>query len=117
MPNELKTKLVLLNNTNRLTLSNKLRDLNFYIVIPAHNEQDSIGLTLDSLVRQTLLPKKVVIVNDNSTDETQEIVESYTTKYPWIKLVNIKSSNEHLPGSKIIKAFYKGFETSTCIVL
>lgn len=92
-------------------MSNKLRALNFYIVIPAHNEQDSIGLTLDSLVRQTLLPKKVVIVNDNSTDETQEIIESYTTKYSWIKLVNFKSSNEHLPGSKIIKAFYKGFET------
>jgi glycosyltransferase involved in cell wall biosynthesis len=92
-------------------LSNKLKALKFYIVIPAHNEQDSIGLTLDSLVRQTLLPKKVVIVNDNSTDNTQEIVESYTTKYPWIILVNTKSSNEHLPGSKIIKAFYKGFET------
>jgi len=92
-------------------LINKLRALKFYIVIPAHNEQDSIGLTLDSLVRQTLLPKKVVIVNDNSTDNTQEIVESYTTKYPWIILVNTKSSNEHLPGSKIIKAFYKGFET------
>jgi len=85
--------------------------LNFYIIIPAHNEQDSIGLTLDSLVHQTLLPKKVVVVNDNSTDETQDIVESYSTKYNYINLINSKSSNEHLPGSKIINAFYKGFET------
>lgn len=85
--------------------------MNFYIIIPAHNEQDSIGLTLDSLIHQTLLPKKVVIVNDNSTDETQDIVEAYTAKYPWIELVNSKSTNEHLPGTKVINAFNKGFET------
>ena len=88
-----------------------LNALNIYIVIPAHNEQDSIGLTLDSLVRQTLLPKKVIIVNDNSTDQTQEIVEGFTTKYPWINVVNSKSTNEHLPGAKIINAFYRGFES------
>ena len=85
--------------------------MNIYIVIPAHNEQDSITLTLDSLVHQTLLPKKVIIVNDNSTDDIEDIVQTYADKYPWISLVNSKSSNEHLPGSKIINAFYKGFET------
>jgi glycosyltransferase involved in cell wall biosynthesis len=85
--------------------------LNVYIVIPAHNEQDSIGLTLDSLVKQTLLPKRVVVVNDNSTDNTQSIVESFSAKYSWITLINSNSSKEHLPGTKIINAFYKGFET------
>jgi len=84
--------------------------LNIYIIIPAHNEQDSIGLTLDSLVKQTHLPKHLVVVNDNSTDETEEIVEAFATKYSWISLINSKSSNEHLPGSKIINAFYKGYE-------
>jgi glycosyltransferase involved in cell wall biosynthesis len=85
--------------------------LNFYIIIPAHNEESSIGLTLDSLVNQTLQPKRIVVVNDNSTDTTQDIIESYTSKYSWIDLVNSKSSNEHLPGSKIINAFYKGYES------
>lgn len=85
--------------------------MKFYIIIPAHNEQSSIGLTLDSLGNQTLLPKRVVVVNDNSTDKTQDIVEAYVEKYPWISIVNSKSSNEHLPGAKIINAFYKGYET------
>lgn len=84
--------------------------MNFYIIIPAHNEASSIGLTLDSLVNQSLRPKRIVVVNDNSTDTTQDIVESYTTKHTWIQLVNSKSSNEHLPGTKIINAFYKGYE-------
>jgi glycosyltransferase involved in cell wall biosynthesis len=85
--------------------------LNIYIVIPAHNEEDSIGLTLDSLVMQSYLPKSVVVVNDNSTDDTEQIIEAFATKYSWITLINSNSSNEHLPGTKIIDAFYKGFET------
>lgn len=84
--------------------------MNFYIIIPAHNEARSIGLTLDSLIHQTLQPKRVVVVNDNSTDNTQHIVEIYAKKHPFISLVNSKSSNVHLPGSKIINAFYKGYE-------
>lgn len=85
--------------------------MNFHIIIPAHNESSSIGLTLDSLVSQTHQPKRVVVVNDNSSDTTQEIVEAYTEKHSFISLVNATSSNKHLPGSKIINAFYKGYET------
>jgi glycosyltransferase involved in cell wall biosynthesis len=92
-------------------LTLKLEILNFAIIIPAHNEQDSIGLTLESLSKQTLLPKKIVVVNDNSSDKTKEIVEDYALNFAWISLVNNTSSNKHLPGSKIINAFYKGYET------
>ncbi len=66
---------------------------------------------LESLVSQTLLPKKVIIVNDNSSDDTQKTIESFTKKHHWITLLNHSSSNEHIPGSKVINAFYKGFES------
>lgn len=85
--------------------------MNIYIIIPAHNEEAFISKTLESLAKQTLLPKKLVVVNDNSTDETEAIVESFTKIHPWISQVISKSSDQHLPGSKIINAFYKGFET------
>lgn len=85
--------------------------MNYYIVIPAHNEEAFISLTLESLISQTVLPKKVVIVNDNSTDKTAEIVTAYAKKNPFISLVNKTSSAIHLPGSKVIQAFHKGFET------
>jgi len=85
--------------------------LNFYIIIPAHNEEDSIALTLESLVNQTLLPKQIVVVNDNSTDKTEHITQQYVNQYDFISLVNNNSSDKHLPGAKIIKAFYKGLET------
>ncbi|WP_299364745.1 glycosyltransferase family 2 protein [Winogradskyella sp.] len=84
--------------------------MKFYIIIPAHNEAVFIGKTLNSLVGQTLLPKQVVVINDNSTDDTQSVVENYQTKFNWISLVNISSSEKHLPGAKIINAFNKGLE-------
>ena len=83
--------------------------MNFYIIIPAHNEEDAIGKTLESLAAQTLAAKHIVVVNDNSTDNTQQIAEDYAKKYSNISLVNTISSDKHLPGSKIINAFYKGY--------
>ena len=85
--------------------------MNYYIVIPAHNEEAFIALTLESLISQTILPKKVVVVNDNSTDKTAEIVTTFAKENPFITLVNKTSSAIHLPGSKVIQAFHKGFET------
>ena len=82
--------------------------MNISIIIPAHNEEDCIEQTLESLVNQTLRPKQVVVVNDNSTDDTKKIVEYYLTNYSWISLVNIRTSDQHLPGTKIINAFNKG---------
>jgi glycosyltransferase involved in cell wall biosynthesis len=85
--------------------------MNYYIIIPTYNEEKFISLTLQSLVEQTVLPSKVVVVNDSSTDKTEEIVKSFVEKYSYISLVNKSSDAIHLPGSKVIKAFQKGLET------
>lgn len=85
--------------------------MNFYIIIPAHNEAEVIAQTLQSLTEQTLQAKQIVVVNDNSSDHTQQIVEEFTQSHSNISLINNQSSNKHLPGSKIINAFYKGYDT------
>lgn len=85
--------------------------MEFYIVIPAHNEEATLGLTLESLTKQTLTPKKVVVVDDNSTDKTSKIVEAWKEKHEWVSLIYNSSSTNHLPGSKIVNAFYKGYNT------
>jgi glycosyltransferase involved in cell wall biosynthesis len=85
--------------------------MNYYIVIPSHNEEAFIALTLQSLVEQTILPTKIVVVNDNSTDKTEVIANSFVSKYPFISLVNKTSDAIHLPGSKVIQAFQKGLDT------
>ena len=85
--------------------------MRFYIVIPAHNEADFIGSTLQSLINQSVCPSKIVVVDDNSTDDTAAIVTNLSNKHPWISLVSNTSSEAHLPGGKIINAFYKGYES------
>jgi cellulose synthase/poly-beta-1,6-N-acetylglucosamine synthase-like glycosyltransferase len=84
--------------------------MDYYIVIPAHNEEKYISKTLQSLVSQTILPKKVVVVNDNSTDRTANIIIDFAKNHSFITLVDTTSDTIHLPGSKVIRAFYKGFE-------
>lgn len=84
--------------------------MNFYIVIPAHNEAAFLEQTLQSLVNQSLKPKKIVVVNDHSTDGTQLIIEKYSATYNFIVGIQKSSSSQHEPGSKIINAFYTGFD-------
>lgn len=82
--------------------------MNYYIIIPAHNEEAFLKDALQSIIKQSLAPKKVVIVNDNSSDATANIIDEYASRYQFIEGVHIKSSDEHLPGSKVIAAFNKG---------
>lgn len=82
-----------------------------YCVIPTYNEEQFIAQTLTSLINQTVIPNKIVVVNDNSTDKTATIVADFVNKYSNITQILNKSENKHLPGSKVIRAFYKGFET------
>jgi glycosyltransferase involved in cell wall biosynthesis len=85
--------------------------MKYYVIIPAHNEEAFISLTLQSLVEQSVLASKIVVVNDNSTDKTAALVKAFAKNNPTITLVNKTSEAIHLPGSKVIQAFQKGFET------
>ena len=84
--------------------------MKYYIIIPTYNEEKFIALTLQSLVDQSVLPSKVVVVNDGSTDKTEEIILTFVKKHSFISLVNKTSEAIHLPGSKVIQAFEKGLE-------
>ncbi|MFK7813052.1 MAG: glycosyltransferase family 2 protein [Maribacter sp.] len=82
--------------------------MNYYIIIPAHNEEAFLADTLNSILRQTLQPKKVVVVNDNSTDGTEAIIDDFLGLSPIFQKLNTTSSTMHMPGSKVINAFKKG---------
>lgn len=84
--------------------------MDYYLVIPIHNEAAYLERTLTSLLNQSLLPKKAILVNDNSTDETEEIIDIFLGKSDIFQKLNIVSSTQHLPGSKVINAFTKGLE-------
>lgn len=78
------------------------------IIIPAHNEAAYLEGCLDSFVAQTHIPDEVIIVDDNSSDNTHAIASDYAKKHPWIKVHRRKSTNEHIPGKKVVDTFNFG---------
>lgn len=79
----------------------------YVIVTPAHNEEAFIGLTLASMIAQTIQPLRWVIVNDGSTDRTAEIVAGYAARYPFIELVDVTRGGDRNFGNKV-RAFDRG---------
>ena len=52
------------------------------IIIPAHNRQELIGATLDSVREQVYRPIEIVVVDDGSTDGTPEAVTDWKRALP-----------------------------------
>ena len=52
--------------------------LTLSIVIPVYNEQHHIKACLDSIKNQTIPPKQVIVVDNNCTDDTINIVKQYS---------------------------------------
>ena len=67
--------------------------LKYSIIIPAHNEENFIGKTLESVVQQTVLPHQLIVVNDNSTDQTEKIVQKFTKKHSFIQCIHSSSKS------------------------
>ena len=79
----------------------------FVIITPAHNEAALIEQTLESMVAQTVRPLKWVVVSDNSTDRTAEIVRRYAAQHDFMQLLEIRRDGTRHFGNKV-KAFNAG---------
>lgn len=65
-------------------------DATYSIVIPAYNEGQRLGATLDAVtafVAQQHWRAEIVVVNDGSTDDTAELVRDRARKNPLIRLI------------------------------
>ncbi|WP_276390641.1 glycosyltransferase family 2 protein [Eudoraea chungangensis] len=82
--------------------------MRYFIVICAHNEEEFLEQTLKSVLDQSILPQQAVVVNDNSVDNTEGIIDLFATESAVIHKINHNSTELHMPGSKVIDAFYAG---------
>lgn len=80
------------------------------IIIPAYNEEKFITDCLESLLNQTHSAKKILVVDDGSTDSTPEIVEKVSSTHQNLSVVTRPKSFSHEPGSKIVEAFNFGLK-------
>jgi poly-beta-1,6-N-acetyl-D-glucosamine synthase len=80
----------------------------YVLITPARDEAAFIELTIQSVIQQTLLPVKWVIVSDGSTDGTDDIVRKYSTKHTWIELLRMPKRHDRSFSGKAY-AFNTGY--------
>lgn len=81
----------------------------YVIISPCRNEEQFMRQTLDSVIAQTYLPKKWIIVDDGSTDKTPVILKEYANKYDWIEVITREDRGCRAVGPGVIDAFYSGY--------
>lgn len=79
------------------------------LITPARNEEAYIVKTIQSLINQTILPKKWIIVSDGSTDRTDDIVKRYEANYDFIQLLRREPDTSRNFASKVY-AIQAGFK-------
>lgn len=62
------------------------------VIMPAHNAAKTIGESIESVLSQTFTDWELLIINDSSTDETEQIVSEYSQKDSRIKLLHTDKS-------------------------
>jgi len=83
--------------------------MRYILITPAHNEERFIEKTLESMVVQTLLPERWIIIDDGSSDGTAEIAASYANRHPWIELIRRPRASDRNFARKV-DAFNVGLE-------
>ena len=79
----------------------KISNLKYILITPARNEEENIERVIKSMIAQTVLPSKWVIVSDGSTDRTDEIVKNYLLRNPWIELLRMPEHSDRQFAAKV----------------
>ncbi len=71
------------------------RDLPPYsVVVPFRNEEDNLPALLWALLRQRHKPERIILVNDNSTDNFQDVLRPFLKAFPFIEFINNSGSGK-----------------------
>jgi len=73
----------------------------YVLMTAAYNEQATIEKTIKSIIAQTILPQRWVIVSDGSSDRTDEIVQEYARNFEFIRYSRIVRSPGRNFGAKV----------------
>ncbi len=84
------------------------RNRRYVVVSPVRDEAVFLQQTIDSMVAQTVLPAKWIIIDDGSSDKTPEIASNAAAKYPWIELCHRVDRGVRKVGGGVVEAFNEG---------
>ena len=74
--------------------------MKFSIIIPLYNGGGFIEKTLDSVLAQTYKDYEIVLINDESPDNVDQVVNQYNTNHPETRFVYLEQKNKGLGGAR-----------------
>ncbi|MDR2120104.1 MAG: glycosyltransferase family 2 protein [Tannerella sp.] len=69
-------------------MTNRLSAPEVSLIVSTYNRPDALGLCLQSIARQSVLPDEVIIGDDGSTEETGKLIESFRRGFP-VPLIHV----------------------------
>ena len=72
-----------------------MSNLSYALITTALNEEKYIEETIKSVVNQSILPEKWIIIDDGSTDGTYRIIKKYSEQCDWIDIKRMPKNNRH----------------------
>ena len=82
----------------------------YCLITPCRNEARFARRTLNSIVGQSELPARWVIVDDGSQDETARILAEYAARFPWLQVLRRPDRGDRKLGGGVMEAFYTGYD-------
>lgn len=82
----------------------------YAIISPARNEAETITKTLDSVLAQTILPKRWIIIDDGSTDDTARILADYAARHAFIEVHSRADRGRRALGGGVVEVFNQGMD-------
>lgn len=82
----------------------------YLLISPCRDEAEFAQRTLDSVLAQSILPARWIIVDDGSRDATPEILAEYAQKHSFIQIIRREDRGCRAVGPGVIEAFYTGLE-------
>src|SRR5262245_20086776 len=83
----------------------------YVLIMPVRDEANYLQQTLDAVAAQTVLPVKLIIVDDGSTDTTGEIAQRAAAKHAWIEIIHRPDRGTRSVGPGVMEAFYEGYQS------
>lgn len=82
----------------------------YCLISPARNEAEYIRQTLDSVLAQTVLPKRWILIDDGSTDDTAKILKEYSAKHGFLEVHTRTDRGRRALGGGVVEVFNSGME-------
>ena len=81
----------------------------YVIISPVRDEEENIERAIQCVMRQAVRPSEWIIVDDGSRDQTGRILDEYSRREPWIRVIHRKDRGYRKSGTGVMEAFHEGY--------